>query len=180
MKIMLHQKYLQVSKESVKYIHDDTMTYLPLAEREIECELRHLVSKPVVSPVHLDRVAKVPKVNTNDQYHWVMPELPRDYKKFDLSYLDNVVVFSEGWNFSIDHMDGILEGNTRSAVRPAECELAQNGVEYRGYVVGLGKQSPAQLKFMPRILSRKEEFVANAVPAPVDDVGDQKRMVLRP
>ncbi|GFU83894.1 uncharacterized protein TNCV_3852161 [Trichonephila clavipes] len=88
-------------------------------------------------------------------------------------FTDNVVVFSEGWNFSIDHMDGILEGNTRSAVRPAECELAQNGVEYRGYVVGLGKQSPAQLK-------RKEEFVANAVPAPVDDVGDQKRMVLRP
>ncbi|GFY49346.1 hypothetical protein TNIN_162131 [Trichonephila inaurata madagascariensis] len=33
----------------VKYIHDDTMTYLPPAEREIECELRHVVSKPVVS-----------------------------------------------------------------------------------------------------------------------------------
>ncbi|GFY58932.1 uncharacterized protein TNIN_380101 [Trichonephila inaurata madagascariensis] len=40
---------------SVKNIHDDTMTYLPPAEREIECELRHVVSKPVVSPGHLDR-----------------------------------------------------------------------------------------------------------------------------
>ncbi|GFY67023.1 hypothetical protein TNIN_33251 [Trichonephila inaurata madagascariensis] len=37
-------------------IHDDTMTYLHPAEREIECELRHVVSKPVVSLVHLDRV----------------------------------------------------------------------------------------------------------------------------
>ncbi|GFY59310.1 uncharacterized protein TNIN_315111 [Trichonephila inaurata madagascariensis] len=82
---------------SIKYIHDDTMTYLPPAEREIECELRHVVSKPVVSPGHLDR------------------------EKF-------------------------LEGNTRLVVRPAEYELAQDGVEYRGHVVGLGKQSSARLK----------------------------------
>ncbi|GFY77108.1 uncharacterized protein TNIN_107001 [Trichonephila inaurata madagascariensis] len=41
---------------SVKDIHDDTMTYLPPAEREIECELRHIVSKPVVCPGHLNRV----------------------------------------------------------------------------------------------------------------------------
>ncbi|GFV11621.1 uncharacterized protein TNCV_976111 [Trichonephila clavipes] len=75
-----------------------------------------------------------------------MPELPREYKKFDLSYLYNVVVFSEGWDFPIDHMDAILERNMRLAVRPAEFELAQDGVEYCGYVVGLGKQSPAQLK----------------------------------
>ncbi|GFV13762.1 uncharacterized protein TNCV_3957771 [Trichonephila clavipes] len=72
-----------------------------------------------------------------------MPELPREYEKFDLSYLDNVVVFSEGWDFP---MDGILELNTHLAVRPAEFELAQDGVEYSGHVVGLGKQSAAQLK----------------------------------
>ncbi|GFV56477.1 uncharacterized protein TNCV_2209431 [Trichonephila clavipes] len=68
-----------------------------------------------------------------------MPELPREYKKFDLSYLDNMVVFSEGWDFPIDHMDEILERNMRLAVRPAEFELAQDGVEYCGHVVGLGK-----------------------------------------
>ncbi|GFU64232.1 hypothetical protein TNCV_3745991 [Trichonephila clavipes] len=34
----------------------------------------------------------------------------------------------------------------RLAVRPAKFELAQDGVEYCGYVVGLGKQSPAHLK----------------------------------
>ncbi|GFX98769.1 uncharacterized protein TNCV_1503451 [Trichonephila clavipes] len=76
----------------------------------------------------------------------VMPELPREYKKFDLSYLDNVVVFSEGWDFPIDHMNGILELNTHLTVRPAEFELAQDGIEYYGHVVGLGKQSPTQLK----------------------------------
>ncbi|GFV33847.1 uncharacterized protein TNCV_1820341 [Trichonephila clavipes] len=76
----------------------------------------------------------------------VMPELPREHKKFDLSYLDNVFVFLEGWDFPIDHKDGILELNTHLAVRPAEFELAQNGVEYCGHVMGLGKQSPAQLK----------------------------------
>ncbi|GFV55819.1 hypothetical protein TNCV_3321081 [Trichonephila clavipes] len=54
--------------------------------------------------------------------------------------------FSRGWDFPIDHMDAILERNMRLAVRPAEFELAQDGVEYCGYVVGLGKQSPAQLK----------------------------------
>ncbi|GFY59779.1 uncharacterized protein TNIN_353041 [Trichonephila inaurata madagascariensis] len=84
------------------------MTYLPPAEREIECELRHVVSKPVVSPGHLDR----------EKY--------------------------------------FLEGNTRLAVRPAERELAQDGVEYRGHVVGLGKQSSAQLKYV--ILARRESY----------------------
>ncbi|GFT25247.1 transposable element Tcb1 transposase [Trichonephila clavipes] len=76
-----------------------------------------------------------------------MPELPREYKKFDLSYLHNVGVFSEGWDFPIDQEGGgPMERNLRLAVRPAEFELAQEGVEYCGYVVGLGKQSPAQLK----------------------------------
>ncbi|GFY38746.1 transposase [Trichonephila inaurata madagascariensis] len=45
--------------------------------------------------------------------------------------------------FPIDHMDEILERNTHLAVRPAECEVAQDGVEYCGHVVGLGKRSPA-------------------------------------
>ncbi|GFS63919.1 hypothetical protein TNIN_13611 [Trichonephila inaurata madagascariensis] len=60
----------------------------------------------------------------------------------------NVDVSFKGWDFppAYHHMDGILEGNTRLAVRPAECELAQDGVYYRGDVVGLGKRSPAQLK----------------------------------
>ncbi|GFU49295.1 uncharacterized protein TNCV_4122061 [Trichonephila clavipes] len=76
----------------------------------------------------------------------LMAELPQGHEKFDLSYFDNVVVFSEGWDFPIDHMDGILELNTHLAVRLAKFELAQDDVEYCGHVVGLGKQSPAQLK----------------------------------
>ncbi|GFV48104.1 uncharacterized protein TNCV_3027871 [Trichonephila clavipes] len=76
----------------------------------------------------------------------LMAELPQGHEKFDLSYFDNVVVFSEGWDFHIDHMDGILELNTHLAVRLAKFELAQDDVEYCGHVVGLGKQSPAQLK----------------------------------
>ncbi|GFT29840.1 retrovirus-related Pol polyprotein from transposon 17.6 [Trichonephila clavipes] len=79
-------------------------------------------------------------------FSMLMAELPQGYEKFDLSYFDNVVVFSEGWDFPIDHMDGILELNTHLAVRPAEFELAQDGVEYCSHVVGLGKQSPVQLK----------------------------------
>ncbi|GFY56389.1 uncharacterized protein TNIN_307491 [Trichonephila inaurata madagascariensis] len=38
----------------VKHIHDDTMTCLQPAERKIECEPIHVVSKPIVSPGHLD------------------------------------------------------------------------------------------------------------------------------
>ncbi|GFY46551.1 hypothetical protein TNIN_389561 [Trichonephila inaurata madagascariensis] len=75
----------------VKHIHDDTMTCLQPAERKIECEPIHVVSKPVVSPGHLDQ----------EKY--------------------------------------FLEGNTRLAVRPAECELTQDGIEYRGHVVGLAQ-----------------------------------------
>ncbi|GFV52371.1 uncharacterized protein TNCV_3216021 [Trichonephila clavipes] len=37
----------------VKHNHDDTMTLQP-AERKIECEPIHVVSKPIVSPGHLD------------------------------------------------------------------------------------------------------------------------------
>ncbi|GFY73197.1 uncharacterized protein TNIN_383781 [Trichonephila inaurata madagascariensis] len=42
-------------QELVEYIHDDTMTCLQPAERKIECEAIHVVSKPVVSLGHLDR-----------------------------------------------------------------------------------------------------------------------------
>ncbi|GFU75930.1 uncharacterized protein TNCV_2087681 [Trichonephila clavipes] len=38
----------------VKHIHDDTMTCLQPAERKIECEPVHVVSKPIVSPGHLN------------------------------------------------------------------------------------------------------------------------------
>ncbi|GFW03435.1 uncharacterized protein TNCV_1739851 [Trichonephila clavipes] len=62
--------------------------------------------------------------------------MAQGHEKFDLSYFDNAVVFSQGWNFPIDHMDGILELITHLAVRPAEFELAQDGVEYCGHVVG--------------------------------------------
>ncbi|GFY59815.1 hypothetical protein TNIN_197151 [Trichonephila inaurata madagascariensis] len=48
----------------------------------------------------------------------LMAELPQVHEQFDLSYLDNVVVFSDGCEFPIDHMDGILERNTHLAVRP--------------------------------------------------------------
>ncbi|GFV68074.1 uncharacterized protein TNCV_1873561 [Trichonephila clavipes] len=80
-----------------------------------------------------------------------MPELPREYKKFDLSYLDNVVVFSEGWDFPIDHMDGILELNTHLAVRPAEFELAQDGVNI---VVMFGPSKNRTFPSSEKLLSR--------------------------
>ncbi|GFY33676.1 uncharacterized protein TNCV_4593881 [Trichonephila clavipes] len=38
----------------VKHIHDDTRTCLQPAERKIECEPIHVVSKSIVSPGHLD------------------------------------------------------------------------------------------------------------------------------
>ncbi|GFW53212.1 retrovirus-related Pol polyprotein from transposon 17.6 [Trichonephila clavipes] len=79
-------------------------------------------------------------------FSMLMAQPPQGHEKFDLSYFDNVVVFSEGCGFPIDHMDGILELNTHLAVRPTEFELAQDGVEYCSHVVGLGKKSPAQLK----------------------------------
>ncbi|GFT55946.1 uncharacterized protein TNCV_2158141 [Trichonephila clavipes] len=84
--------------------------------------------------------------NAFNCFSMLMAELPQGHEKFDLSYFDNVVVFSEGWDFPIDHMDGILELSTHLAVRLAKFELAQDDVEYCGHVVGLGKQSPAQLK----------------------------------
>ncbi|GFS53554.1 uncharacterized protein TNCV_730161 [Trichonephila clavipes] len=71
-------------------------------------------------------------------FSMLMAELPQRHEKMDLSYFDNVVVFSEGWDFPIDHMDGILELNSHLAVRPAEFELAQDGVEY----CGVGKAVP--------------------------------------
>ncbi|GFX08218.1 uncharacterized protein TNCV_3267091 [Trichonephila clavipes] len=48
--------------DSIKYILDNGMTCLRPAELEIECGLGHVVSKPVVSPVHLD------KEKYNDQF----------------------------------------------------------------------------------------------------------------
>ncbi|GFX86237.1 hypothetical protein TNCV_2561191 [Trichonephila clavipes] len=39
----------------------------------------------------------------------LLNELTQGHEKFDLSYLDNVVIFSKDWDFPIDHMDGILD-----------------------------------------------------------------------
>ncbi|GFY60597.1 hypothetical protein TNIN_231421 [Trichonephila inaurata madagascariensis] len=72
---------------SVKYIHDDTMTYLPPAEREIECELRHVVSKPVVSPGHLDREKYFLEGNT------------RNVNSLRMAL--NIVVMLWGWESSL-------------------------------------------------------------------------------
>ncbi|GFX37010.1 uncharacterized protein TNCV_1175101 [Trichonephila clavipes] len=47
---------------SIKHILDNGMTCLRPAELEIECGLGHVVSEPVVSPVHLD------KEKYNDQF----------------------------------------------------------------------------------------------------------------
>ncbi|GFU06098.1 retrovirus-related Pol polyprotein from transposon 17.6 [Trichonephila clavipes] len=109
-------------------------------------ENKHILSGMSMSPrcheaVPVPETASTPLVEA-----MLMAELPQGHEKFDLSYFDNVVVFSEGWDFPIDHMDGILELNTHLAVRLAKFELAQDDVEYCGHVVGLGKQSPAQLK----------------------------------
>ncbi|GFY67974.1 uncharacterized protein TNIN_431391 [Trichonephila inaurata madagascariensis] len=187
---------------SVKHIDNGTMICLPPAEREIECELIHIVSRAAVIPKHLDKekyndqfglgeylveteenlkpsftkedkdTMNLIKINAYEFIEktqqkskeskifidskvrkWLMAELPQGHERFDLSYLDNVVAFSEGWYFPIDHMAGILARNTRLAVRPAECELAQDGVEYSGPVVGLEKRSPAQFKYV--ILARE-------------------------
>ncbi|GFX90040.1 hypothetical protein TNCV_887381 [Trichonephila clavipes] len=72
---------------------------------------------------------------------------------------------------------------------PVECEPVQDGIEYHGHIVGLGKRSPAQLKVSSIMdfsisrkssLKRKKEFVTNIIPTPVDDVRDQERIVLLP
>ncbi|GFW56341.1 uncharacterized protein TNCV_2088501 [Trichonephila clavipes] len=278
---------------SVKHIHDDTLICLPPAERVIECELRHIVSKAAVIPKHLgnekyngqfglgeylaekkteenlipsftkedkdtmnlikinayefietqqkskesapliqkienginnevrnqeiapmqlvpvrreifsklnvDRVGPLPIIPGNKHILWSMsprchetvpvPEtastslvealqqifrrvFPREIQanigalfmsiltaellqklgiccplRVPLRLKNSFYCFSRGLGlFPIDHIDEILERNTHLAVRPAECELAQDGVEYRGHVVGLGKWSPAQLK----------------------------------
>ncbi|GFY46305.1 hypothetical protein TNIN_62811 [Trichonephila inaurata madagascariensis] len=57
-----------------------------------------------------------------------------------------------------------------TAVRPEECELAQDGVEYRGHVVGLGKQSSARLK-IPLNVSTEDVFenVVELPPIPCNE-----------
>ncbi|GFU36010.1 uncharacterized protein TNCV_4191201 [Trichonephila clavipes] len=228
---------------SIKHILDKGMACLRPAELEIECGLGHVVSKPVVSPVQLDKEKYndqfglgeylveteenlVPSLTKEDQYtmklikinayefietqqkskesapliqkieHGINNEV-RDqeiapmqlvpvrreiFSKLNVNRVGPLPIIPENKHilsgmsmsprcheavpmpetastplvealpqifrkdFPIDHMDGILELNTHLAVRLAKFELAQDDVEYCGHVVGLGKQSPAQLK----------------------------------
>ncbi|GFX98966.1 hypothetical protein TNCV_4301411 [Trichonephila clavipes] len=79
----------------------------------------------------------------------LMAELLQGCKKFALLYLDDVVIFSENWDDHISHIDKVLERirDARLTIKPAKCKFAQDSVKYLGHVVGLGKRSPAQLKF---------------------------------
>ncbi|GFV85193.1 uncharacterized protein TNCV_4172461 [Trichonephila clavipes] len=202
---------------SIKHILNDTMTCLQPAERKIECEPVHVVSKPIVSPGHLDggkyfledqtieplepdseqnclsrreigngtqtrRERKeteksIRLENENDQFRLrgseveigedFVPSLTGEgtdngnLVKLSACEIIEAQLRSEesahliwgtkngasdeakGWDFPIDHMDGILELDTHLAVRPAEFELAQDGVEYCSHVVGLEKAVPS-------------------------------------
>ncbi|GFV35471.1 retrovirus-related Pol polyprotein from transposon 297 [Trichonephila clavipes] len=77
-----------------------------------------------------------------------MAELLQGCEKFALSYLDDVAIFSENWDDHISHIDKVLERirDARLTIKPAKCKFTQDSVKYLGYVVGLGKRSPAQLK----------------------------------
>ncbi|GFW49914.1 uncharacterized protein TNCV_2314961 [Trichonephila clavipes] len=92
--------------------------------------VRHKVS----TELYVDRVGPLPVIPGHKHILSDLCMSPR--------YHESVPMISiKGWDFPIDHMDGILELNTHLAVRPAEFELAQDGVEYCSHVVGLGKQS---------------------------------------
>ncbi|GFU66344.1 retrovirus-related Pol polyprotein from transposon 297 [Trichonephila clavipes] len=79
-----------------------------------------------------------------------MPELPREYKKFDLLCLDNVVIFSESADYPINHINKTLEQNARLTIEPVRRKFVQDSVKYLGYVVGLERRSFAQLKVETR------------------------------
>ncbi|GFS97797.1 uncharacterized protein TNCV_2017761 [Trichonephila clavipes] len=80
-----------------------------------------------------------------------------------------------GWDFPIDHMNATLERNIRLVVRSAECELAQDGVEYRGHVVGLVKRSPAQSKFRAKRYYYKKLQVLPKLEKNITDLDAQEK-----
>ncbi|GFY44472.1 retrovirus-related Pol polyprotein from transposon 297 [Trichonephila inaurata madagascariensis] len=84
--------------------------------------------------------------NAFNYFSRVMPELPREYKKFDLLCLDNVVIFSENGDYPINNINKILEENARLTIEPVKRKFVQDGVKYLGHVVGIERRSPSQLK----------------------------------
>ncbi|GFY79671.1 retrovirus-related Pol polyprotein from transposon 297 [Trichonephila inaurata madagascariensis] len=74
----------------------------------------------------------------------VIAELTRGYEKFDLLYLNKASIFSENWDYSINHINKVLEQNARLTIEPVKRKFVQDSVKYLGYVVR--KRSPAKLK----------------------------------
>ncbi|GFS40739.1 retrovirus-related Pol polyprotein from transposon 297 [Trichonephila inaurata madagascariensis] len=84
-------------------------------------------------------------------FSMLMTELPQGHEKFELSYLDSVVIFSENGDYPINHINKILEQNARLTIEPVKRKYVQDSVNYLGHVVGLKRCSSAKLKVEPII-----------------------------
>ncbi|GFQ85565.1 hypothetical protein TNCT_216981, partial [Trichonephila clavata] len=47
----------------------------------------------------------------------LMAELSQGHEKLDLSYLDNLVIFSENWDSPVNHINNILEQNGHLTIK---------------------------------------------------------------
>ncbi|GFY64264.1 hypothetical protein TNIN_90791 [Trichonephila inaurata madagascariensis] len=68
-------------------------------------------------------------------------------------------MFTENWDYSINHINKVLEQNARLTIEPVKRKFVQDSVKCLGYVVG--KRSPAKLKYV--ILARRESYSAKKI-----------------
>ncbi|GFY78840.1 hypothetical protein TNIN_161161 [Trichonephila inaurata madagascariensis] len=71
----------------------------------------------------------------------MIAELTRGYEKFDLLYLNKASIFSENWDYSINHINKALEQSTHLTIEPVKRKFVQCSVKYLGYVVGKRSQA---------------------------------------
>ncbi|GFU74753.1 retrovirus-related Pol polyprotein from transposon 297 [Trichonephila clavipes] len=78
----------------------------------------------------------------------LMAQVLEGLEQFALPYIDDIVIFSQGWKDHVKHIDIVL-GRLRKAglkVKPSKCKFAQEEVLFLGHRIGSGSRSPSDLK----------------------------------
>jgi hypothetical protein len=78
----------------------------------------------------------------------LMNAVLRECQKYSGAYLDDVVIFSDGWDDHLHHLEAVFNRIQQAGltVKPAKCQFAFKEVSYLGHVIGGGTVRPDPAK----------------------------------
>ena len=77
-----------------------------------------------------------------------MDKVLADYKEFADSFIDDIGIFSDGWEYHIEHLKAVFDvlRQAKLVAKPNKCSFGFGELEFLGHLAGSGKIMPVQDK----------------------------------